>query len=267
MNNRVVVGILALLFVVACTRVDTVCVTDDMLNGDYVTFNTTIAPTRATELLFENADLISIFATDAVDGMLQSNNFADNCKYQFASQQFVPATSGDGIIYSDASYPLTYYALYPYSSDYVSSVISFTVAEDQTSSTSYFNSNLMYARSEPSDSGQVELAFDHMMSKLVINIHGDNLPIGTHEAFLDNVYRSCNVDLNTKQVSIAGSTSYIEASANGTNSFRALFPAQVILAGTEFFYFFIGEQGWLWTPTETIIFMPGVEYVYDLYLN
>ena len=266
--NRVIFSVVMLLSIASCSRVEVNEESFDLLSSnEFVTFNTRIAQTRATEVEFENSDLISVFASENKDGSLQQSNFADNRKYVFQSSIFKPASTADGILYNKSSAPLTYYAVYPYSSNYKTPNISFTVKTNQSNVSDYYSSNLMAAHSEASEDGNVELEFNHMMSKVVITLQSNELPVGTQTALFNNVYKACDLNLNTKEVTFTGSTTSITPCSNGANSFKVLLPPQVIVSGTSFFQFSIGGYSWVWKPVATIILNPGVEYKYTMYLN
>ena len=73
--------------------------------------------TRATDTEFEKGDAIGVFAAarddESVPAQLHpSGNFADNKKYIFDGEKFVPDGESNSIFIT--SYPIDYYAYYPY---------------------------------------------------------------------------------------------------------------------------------------------------------
>lgn len=233
---------------------------------DIVTFRHVSQMTKATESSFEEGDAVSVFASDDYYGELGSYNYSDNSEYIYSSGQFRPASSEDGITYPDEYTSLCFYAVWPYSSSYHGDEIDFEVHVDQSYPEDYAASDLMLAVTDATHSETVDLYFDHLMCKIVINIHGNEFPTGEWICMFDNVYTEAVVNLNDRSASAVGELGYVLGSLNGNNSFKVLLPPQTIKNGTEFFYFAIGEDTWLWTPEQSIILTSGVEYVYDLYI-
>ena len=115
--------------------------------------------TRATDTEFEKGDAIGVFAAarddESVPAQLHpSGNFADNKKYIFDGEKFVPDGESNSIFIT--SYPIDYYAYYPYAT--VDNPLEFTfhVAADQESLT---ESDLMYARNTDG-SGKKQYSFN-----------------------------------------------------------------------------------------------------------
>lgn len=240
-------------------------VLSDCVTGDNsVTFRTHLSDTRATESSFENGDAVSIFATDDYYGELGYDNYSDNSQYVYSSGEFRPAGSDDSIAYPDEYTSLHFYAVWPYSASYTGYELDFSVSQDQSTSESYAYSNLMLARTDETRAETVDLYFEHLMCKVVINIHSDNFPAGERICFFNNVYKDATINLNDGGVSTTGDQTYVYGSLNGTNSFKVLLPPQSIPAGTQFFIFQIGEKSWQWKPSKTLILASGVEYEYDL---
>lgn len=249
-------------FFVACSKEPTQ--SESGVSGGTVRFRTHILQTKATEMSFEEGDAVSIFASDEYGGVLESLNYADNSEYVYKSGEFCPDSSEDGISYPDEYTSLHFYAVWPYSSSYSGNELNFSVSQDQTSQDEYAASNLMLARTDAIHSETVDLNFDHLMCKVVINIHSDNFPTGDRICAFNNVYTDVIVNMNDASVTTTGSQGFVYGSLNGTNSFKAILPPQTIPAGTQFFLFQIGENSWQWKPTKAIILTSGVEYVYDL---
>lgn len=230
----------------------------------FVTFRSDLSQTKATESSFESGDAVSIFASDEYSGALYSNNYANNSEYVYNSGEFRPAEAEDAVSYPDEYSSLYFYAVWPYSSSYSGSSLNFSVQIDQSTSSGYAASNLMLARTDATKAGTVDLNFDHMMSKVIINIKADSYPPGEWVSLFNNVYTDVALNLNEGSLDTKGSLGYVYGAKNGNNSFKVLLPPQTIQAGTQFFIFEIGEKGWQWKPSQTIILSPGVEYEYTL---
>lgn len=237
---------------------------ETVVNDEAVTFRAHLSQTRATESSFESGDAISIFASNDYDGTLDYTNYADNSKYVYKSGEFLPASSEDAISYPDEYTSLYFYAVWPYSASYSGSQLSFSVNLDQRTNSSYAKSNLMLARTAASRSQTVDLKFDHLMAKVIINVESNDYPAGEWTSFFNNVYTDVTVNLNDGSVSTTGSQYYVIGSKNSSTSFKVLLPPQTIPSGTEFLYLQIGEEVWQWTPTKALILASGVEYEYNL---
>ena len=132
--------------------------------------------TRATDTEFEKGDAIGVFAAarddESVPAQLRpSGNFADNKKYIFDGEKFVPDGESNSIFIT--SYPIDYYAYYPYAT--VDNPLEFTfhVAADQESLT---ESDLMYARNtDGSGKNNIPLTFIHKLSKVVVPYSRENV--------------------------------------------------------------------------------------------
>lgn len=229
-----------------------------------VRFRAQLSQTRATESSFESGDAISIFASNDYSGTLYSYNYADNSEYHYYSGEFSPATSEDVISYPDSYTSLYFYAVWPYSSSYSGSTLNFSVKQDQTTASDYASSNLMIAKTDATREETVDLNFDHLMCKVIINIKSDNFPAGEWLSMFNNVYTDVTLNLNDGTVSTTGSQTFVIGSKNGTNSFKVLLPPQTIPSGTQFLVFSIGEDTWQWKPSRALVLASGVEYEYTL---
>lgn len=230
---------------------------------DSVTFRN-VTQTKATESSFEDGDAISVFASDAYSGELEADNYSDNCEFVYSSGRFKPASDNDAIKYPDAYTSLSYYAVWPYSLSYSGDGFVFSVQPDQSYPAEYALSNLMIARTEATQNKTVDLIFDHMLCKIVINIHADSYPTGLWSCEFNNVYTDAAISLNDAGVETTGSRSAVVGAMNGTNSFKVILPPQKISARSRFLIFEIGDEVYQWRPEEDLEFIAGTEYVFDL---
>lgn len=260
--RKLLPAIMLMAFLFSCSKTPT----PEPVQESVVTFRAASLQTRATESSFEKGDSISVFASDDYYGELSENNYSDNSVYVYSSEGFAPASLKHGISYPDEYTSLSFYAVWPYSSSYGGDGFSFEVQSDQSEPDDYAASNLMIARTDATHSDVVDLHFDHLMCKVVININSDNFPTGERLCLFNNVYTESYVDLDDATVETVGEQTMIWGSLNGTNSFKALLPPQTIVSGTQFFVFQIGEKAWQWKPSENLILASGVEYEYDLYI-
>ena len=190
-------------------------------NAD-VMFTGTISPiTRATDTAFDNGDEISVFAKRASD---KTGLYADNVKYVFNSQnqKFIPASTG--IVLSEES--TSYYATYPYCNN-ASMNFTFSIQQDQSTSNGYTQSDLCTAVTGSTTSENVNLAFAHRLSKVVINLTGNSIPSDI-AIQLKEVQTNVTVDLSKSNCTPIGNKSNVTMGRNGNNSMRAIVPSQSI---------------------------------------
>ncbi len=208
-------------FTLSCESVassDIITPSDDVALSE-ITFTSSIS-SRATDTQFESGDVISI--TSYLDDVVQDSNVS----YTFDGSIFGATTSSisksDTISYS-------YVALYPEQS-LTDGYLSFSVNKDQRSTDSYTQSDLMSSVVTSTYSTQPKLLFDHLMSKVVLNISSDAQLL---EAV---IYASATVEYDASTNSAttkSGSSSSItmmEASANSgyTGSYEAIVAPQSI---------------------------------------
>lgn len=157
--------------------------------------------TRATDTEFEKGDAIGVFAAarddESVPAQLRpSGNFADNKKYIFDGEKFVPDGESNSIFIT--SYPIDYYAYYPYAT--VDNPLEFTfhVAADQESLT---ESDLMYARNtDGSGKNNIPLTFIHKLSKVVVPYSRENVGGAAGTAVVNDAYTGCIMNLSTGEI-------------------------------------------------------------------
>ena len=125
-----------------------------------------------------------------------SGNFAANKKYIFDGEKFVPDGESNSIFIT--SYPIDYYAYYPYAT--VDNPLEFTfhVAADQESLT---ESDLMYARNtDGSGKNNIPLTFIHKLSKVVVPYSRENVGGAAGTAVVNDAYTGCIMNLSTGEI-------------------------------------------------------------------
>ena len=247
----------AMLLSISCNQESDTPVSD--ANPDAVAFSANIREiTRATDIAFEDGDQISLFASDK--GSIYSDNYAQNIKYTYSEGLF---TTQDELVYPDRNTTLSFYAVYPFGS-YTTPEFTFSVNKDQSSHTSYTESDLMTASAAAMDQDVVDLTFNHNLTKIVINFASDNLPAGKQSITFNDVYYKAEANLASNTFKATGSRADVVSSPNGTNSFKVILPPQTITAGTELLDITIGSENYVWTVERDLILASGVEYVYTL---
>ena len=199
--------------------------------------------TRATDTEFEKGDAIGVFAAarddESVPAQLRpSGNFADNKKYIFDGEKFVPDGESNSIFIT--SYPIDYYAYYPYAT--VDNPLEFTfhVAADQESLT---ESDLMYARNtDGSGKNNIPLTFIHKLSKVVVPYSRENVGGAAGTAVVNDAYTGCIMNLSTGEIRTLFDDDQQDIvmfkDGNAADvSFSAIFPEQTFSAADPFIIF------------------------------
>ena len=199
--------------------------------------------TRATDTEFEKGDAIGVFAAarddESVPAQLRpSGNFADNKKYIFDGEKFVPDGESNSIFIT--SYPIDYYAYYPYAT--VDNPLEFTfhVAADQESLT---ESDLMYARNtDGSGKNNIPLTFIHKLSKVVVPYSRENVGGAAGTAVVNDACTGCIMNLSTGEIRTLFDDGQQDIvmfkDGNAADvSFSAIFPEQTFSAAAPFIIF------------------------------
>ena len=170
--------------------------------------------------------------------MHPSGNFADNKKYIFDGEKFVPDGESNSIFIT--SYPIDYYAYYPYAT--VDNPLEFTfhVAADQESLT---ESDLMYARNtDGSGKNNIPLTFIHKLSKVVVPYSRENVGGAAGTAVVNDAYTGCIMNLSTGEIRTLFDDGQQDIvmfkDGNAADvSFSAIFPEQTFSAADPFIIF------------------------------
>lgn len=190
--------------------------------------------TRATETSFEADDAISVFAVEpsANIKLEASGNYADNVKYIYDGSKF--AADSKGIAF-DETYEegLAYFAIYPYSYS-ASSKYTFTVKNDQSNYANYTASDLCTAYNEPTTDETVLLEFSHRLSNIIIKFQGENLASKNLSVEINDVYTSCDVDINANTYQAKGNRENIVMGEESGNTFHAIIVPQNVSADDTF---------------------------------
>lgn len=249
--------LLALLFATSCN--------DDIFKqqpeeSGQVIFNAKIQNiTRATDVQFETNDEISIFASQAGGDTI--GTYAYNLRYKFDGSFF---RSDYILTYPESGNDLQFYAIYPYG-EYSVPYFTHTVNSDQRNHADYTASDLMTASAVGNRNEIVDLTFTHRMSKIVINISSGNMPAGEQMLTFKNIKQTASVNLNANTYYANDNTvGDVIAAPNGTNSFKALFPPQIVTGDSVIAVISIGGEEFRWFAESDMRFHSGIEYVYNL---
>ena len=168
--------------------------------SDQIRFNVEYPDaTKATATSFVKDDAISLFAVEYVGGgkapLQKVGNFINNEKLTYDGNKWNP---GNPLYWSNAA--CDFYGFYPYQPQFLSiEYFPFSVTLDQNAG-GFEKSDLMYAYAQnvTKDAGEVNLKFNHMMAKLVVNLKkGDKFEGEIPDDVVAHVYNtttSCVVD-------------------------------------------------------------------------
>lgn len=236
-------------------------------NDRFVSFSAEINPlSRATDLKFDVKDNIGVFAVKSngndSKGILQSSgNYADNVKYTYNGTRF---TSSNGIETEEDGTKYFFHAVYPYTTE-ASDAFTFSVKQDQ-SGDNYTLSDLCTAHTSATAEKLVNLKFSHRLSKVIINLQGDNWPSGDYSLKLNNVFTDVSVDLNALSFSYGDDIDDVIMAANGNMSYKAVLPPQTLIKD-DFATLTIGSKNYTITLDNNISIRSGMQYEISVVYN
>jgi hypothetical protein len=189
--------------------------------------------------LWQTGDEVGLFAVSHPSGtpaaLAASGNYMNNVSlalgasvWSLSPAQYYPA---DGT-------QLDFYAYYPRQTTVANATgMTFTVFADQSAGTNFNKSDLLLAKQMniAKSAGPVTLVFSHALS--LVQVEVNNATAATTVTLL-NVKLSATINWATSPpaVTASGTAGNIKmARVSGTNLFRALVPAQEILAGSGMF--------------------------------
>ena len=164
--------------------------------------------TKATDTHFENEDEVGVFV---IVPEWETPLWADNIKFKIDQNGTLSAEEAL-YWYDDMQQSAYIMSYYPYSETCaLPDELTFTVNADQSTHELYTSSDLMFACKEAKPSAQsVPLTYNHMLSKVVINIDNE-LNEDITDIYFAEVYGSVKVNVSTDN-----STEYAVQGSKGT---------------------------------------------------
>ncbi len=214
--------------------------------------------TRATDTAFEANDAISVTAYTS-DGAI----YESNVEYSYVNDIF---TSDSAIAYSSSTQELSFRAIYPYVEMADDKSVSFSVAIDQSEGTNYTLSDLMSSYVSSTSSATPTLVFDHLMSKIIINLTSDGVEMVDVLVNL-NAVADVNYNLSTLSSEVSGSATAITMCGNGVNSYKAILAPQSIAANTTFGTISVGGVDYDISLVAALSLKGGSQYTIDATLT
>ena len=251
--------------IVACNNQESQ-ILDEAKDGSPVSFKAFIKQvTRATETTFENGDAISVFAvapTSTGITLAPSGNYADNVNYTYNGRSF--DAGANSIAVNEIDVPeLAYFAIYPYQSD-ASNKFQFNVRNDQSKYADYTASDLCTAYVEPTTASEVLLEFGHRMSCVAVKFYGDNLVSKKIGVTLDNIYTSCNVDMNADTYTATGTKGSVVLGEHSSDTYQAIIVPQAVSSEQTFITLTIDGKVIPLNLTATMDFKSGKKTTIEL---
>ena len=230
-----------------------------------VSFTAYIAQyTRINGAPFEKDDAISVFAVEpsANIKLEASGNYADNVKYIYDGAKFVAGTKSISFDESNEE-GLAYFAIYPYS-DSMSSKFTFSTESDQSIYKNYVTSDLCTAYSEPTTDETVLLEFNHRLSNIIIKFQGENLANKKLSAEINDVYTSCDVDINANTYQAKGNRENIVMGEESGNTFHAIIVPQNVSSDDTFITVSMDGRNIPLSLSDYTKFESGKKYTFEL---
>lgn len=266
--KKLLYSIITISAVVSCAKIEPT----STLDSDVIRFNIGFPETKATATAFETEDMLSLYAVEYIGGQqmpLQvGGNYLNNEKLTYDGSSWASARS---LYWSDNA--CDFYALYPYQGS-ISSIEAYPFAvETDQNGDGYEESDLLYAYAEnvSHTDGEVDLAFKHMMSKLIVNIvKGPKFDGNIPDDIVAHIYNTnveCTVNFLTGSVekNAFGSKRTITMKKNSNEQFEAVVVPQNLEKRTPLIELTMGGIAYL--LEYTLSFRPGFVHTVTLTLN
>lgn len=234
--------------------------------------------TRATATAFEAEDVMSLYAVEydgeTVTELQPSGNYINNEPMTYDGTQW----NASRTLYWSAT-PCDFYAIYPYQELISMKEVLFEVATDQSTAEAdgvpggYEQSDLMWAKAEKvaQSAGTVKLPFNHMMSRLVVDIvrgasYEGELP-ETIEVHLYNTTTTAKVDytIGSLEAYTMAGTKTIKMRQMDGDSFEAIVVPQFIERSTPLVE--ITMEGVAYLLNYSMSVRPGYQHTITVTLN
>ena len=237
----------------------------------------TVQMTRSSDTFFEDGDEFGLTVVKWLDGKAADMSLIrqeDNIRFTFSNGT---PTAYPPVYYPDRSSTCSFFAYYPYNSEGFrpeSNILPLRTDTDQ--SYSYSRSDIMVAvnNNVTPSTQSVPLIFNHILSKIVINlIAGDGCTVSdlkTADVLLKSFNTQAEYDVLTKTVSGYSSRADITPHTGWTESEDRLSGASAIVIPQEFksgesmLYCVINNKTLAYKPSEPMLFESGKEYTFDI---
>lgn len=240
-----------------------------VVDPNAIQFETSV--TRLAGTTFEEGDTFGVFAVeyegDEVAKLQVSGNYLNNEAVTFTNGVWTPART----LYWSAN-PCDFYAIYPLQNVEAVEDVLFHIATDQ-STDGYEASDLLWAKAEKHsrENGAVKLAFQHMMSKLVVNIvRGESYEGELPENIVTHIYNTAttarvNWRTGSLEKYLYSENKTIEMKQVDSDTFEAIVVPQFIERSTPLVE--VTMEGIAYLLEYDMSFRPGMQHTITVTLN
>lgn len=263
--KKILILFVIMLFVGSCTKIA------DNFDSP-VEFNLGISQsTRAGDDAFEIEDAVGLYNYSQASEILYSNVLFTNTESGFKNFEQ---------IYYGSSQAVNFLGYYPYKVDMEwrpDAVTDWSVEQNQWIDRNYTNGDLMVANTQNVVSGtkSVSLNFNHLMSKIEINIipalgYDAQELVGNVDVKIMNVKRSCKVNFLTSQISDLHNAGSIEPTKDQVvvdgviRGVWAIVVPQVVAGGNLLIEVVIRGVKYTYTPLSDFTFFQGKKTAFNL---
>ena len=225
-------------------------------------------------LAFQIGDQIGVYPVrykNNVSGTLGDVSNTMNACYTYTTSGWEAVV--DNEIYLDET-PIDLYAFFPYDPEMSRtqeklnlSAYPFDVSGEQAKK----NNDFLWAKTSfiSVQSPTAGLTFEHLMSRIVINLMNcepaDDIP----EVSLHNVITGCTINLRTGVITPTGQHKVVipKPSMGYSQTFEAILPPQTIMSGTPLFLIKYQEDTWVYYLSEDVDFKSLNNYTFNLTIS
>lgn len=243
------------LFIFACSAVLFSACTEQLADGldsqDLnVTFGSSIAgETRVTSNSFDSGDEIYVSAFDG------ASLYAEKVSYIYSENIFSSSTP---IAYESTTQELSFMAAYPTVEEF-GETFSFEVYTDQSVDDNYEMSDLLVSVMDATHDLSPTLAFNHVMSSIIINFTDTSLAGGVMTL---HAVGGIEADLDAETYTATGSVEDITMALSGT-TYKVIFAPQSISAGDVLATYEVNGKSYEWVVGSDWSFTSGNCYSYS----
>ena len=221
--------------------------------------------TRATENAWDEGDAIGIFALIAESDPAVAYEAKSNCQYVTTGNGKFTPVDASGIIKFPSEGSLDFVAYYPWQKTI--SNFEYTIVEGNDP---LYSNN---AKAKRNNNSYVDLEFNHMLSKLVLDIElGDNLTsLEGLSASVNNVIVDGKFNLVSGNVALGRAKDGITTIVDVTNGSKLATISTLMMPTQDLMnvevVFSLGGNSYSWSPKATMKIVSNKEYTYRLKLN
>lgn len=273
-QNIILVGLTSLL-AVSCSKDDSY----EQVAPKRLELQTAIAGTYSIDKqYFLHGDAIGIYLVDFIDGqpgvLGDIANSSKNIKHTLQDNKWIADPEREIFLYSNTS---DVYAYFPYDREMGSvsgkrnlAAYPFSVKSNQQAAMS--ESDFLWAKAAglSNTSNQANLTFEHLLSKMVVNLHHNDVLVDDLKFKIHNVETSCIINLRNGDVTNAGNKQIVSPGKNTEievgydEKYEAILVPQIINAGIPLFSINIDGNTLVYILEQDLELLTHKSYVFNL---